>query len=228
MSARTGPSRERTPRREPRELPADLSGPVEAEGTGLAADPPFRWPSGRALATSLVLLVVLTGAVYPLVFTELTYAVTPATATGGNITLGQNLTDPALFWLRPSLIDWQPYSGAGSEVPYGPVDPALVNATKAYIAEYGLQNVTVPLDLVAPSESGLDPDLLPGAVLVQIPRVAHFSGLTQGGLLALVDASVIQPTAGFVGPSYVNVIALDQTLLGIEGRSAPTVAVGPR
>jgi K+-transporting ATPase ATPase C chain len=224
VSARTGPHKERRPGREPRELPPDLM--VEATGTGLAADPPFRWPSARAVGTSLVLLILMTGAVYPYVFTAATYAITPSTATGANITLGQNITDPALFWERPSLIDYQPFSGAGNEVPYGPVDPALLNETKAYIAQYGLENVTVPLNLVSPSASGLDPDITPEAALVQIPRVAHFSNLSQSALMTLVNASIKQPTAGFIGPQYVNVILLDKTLIALEGRIAPSLVRG--
>lgn len=180
----------------------------------------MRWPSGRAVVTSLVLLVLLTGAAYPFVFSEAAYVLTPTTATGGNITLGQNITDPALFWLRPSLIDYQPFTGAGSELPYGPVDPALLNETKAYIAEYGLTNVTVPLNLVSPSASGLDPDITPEAALIQIPRVAHFSNLTVAALMTLVNASIVQPTAGFIGPQYVDVISLDLTLLAVEDRAS--------
>jgi K+-transporting ATPase ATPase C chain len=225
LSARTGPIRERRPAREPRELPADLSASIEVEGTGLAKDPPLRWPSARAVGTGLVLLILVTGVAYPWVFTEVTYAISPSTATGANLTLGQNITDPALFWERPSLIDYEPFSGAGGEVPYGPVDPALINETEAYIAEYGLENVTVPLNLVSPSESGLDPDITPEAALVQIPRVAHYSNLTESALLQLVNASIHQPTAGFIGPQYVNVISLDETLLALENRSVPTTSM---
>ncbi|MCI4355860.1 MAG: potassium-transporting ATPase subunit C [Thermoplasmata archaeon] len=209
----------RRPPREPRELSPDLRGGVEPVGTGLAPDPPFRWPSARSLVASVVLLTLLTGLAYPFVFTEAAHYLTPATASGGNITLGQNITDPALFWLRPSGIDYQPYSGNASEVPYGPVDPALLNETKAYIAEYGLTNVTVPLELVSQSQSGLDPDITPEAALVQIPRVAHFSNLSQSVLLGLVNDSIVHPTGGFIGPQYVDVIALDQALLVLEHRT---------
>jgi K+-transporting ATPase ATPase C chain len=212
---------ERRPTPEPREISSDLSTVGEAAGTGLARDLPFRWPSGRPVVTLLVLMVVLLGAAYPYVLTEVAAVATPSTATGANITLGQNITNPALFWLRPSLIDYQSFSPNASETPYGPTNPALRNATEAYIAEYGLANVSVPLNLVSPSESGLDPDITPESALVQIPRVAHFSHLSQAALLQLVNTSIVQPTAGFIGPAYVDVLALDQTLIALLGGNVP-------
>jgi potassium-transporting ATPase KdpC subunit len=220
MSGRTGHPTRR-PTSEPREISSDLSTIGEAEGTGLAADPPFRWPSTRAVVALLVLSVVLLGAAYPYVFSVVASVAVPGTATGANITLGQNITNPELFWMRPSLIDYEPFSGAGSEVPYGPTNPALYNQTEMYIAEYGLANVTVPLNLVSPSESGLDPDITPESALVQIPRVAHFTNLTQGALLQIVDTSIVPPVGGFIGPAYVDVISLDQTLIALLGGNVP-------
>jgi K+-transporting ATPase ATPase C chain len=227
MSGRTGFPADRRHTHEPREISADLSTVGEAEGTGLAADPPVRWPSARAVGTILILMVFLLGAAYPYVFTLVAEVATPSTMTGANITLGQNITNPELFWMRPSLIDYQPFSGAGSEVPYGPTNPALYNETEMYIAEYGLANVSVPLNLVSPSESGLDPDITPESALVQVPRVAHFTNLTQAALMQLVDASIVQPVGGFLGPAYVDVISLDQTLIALLGGNIPLTPAVP-
>jgi potassium-transporting ATPase KdpC subunit len=224
MSGRTGQPIGRRPTAEPREISPDLSTIVEPEGTGLAKDPPFRWPSGRAVVTLLVLTILLLGAVYPLAFSYVAEVVTPSTATGANISLGQNITNPMLFWMRPSPIDYQPFTGAGNEVPCGPTNPALYNETELYIQEYGLQNVSVPLNLVSPSESGLDPDITPESALVQVPHVAHFANLTQEALLQLVNSSIVQPVGGFIGPQYVDVIELDQTLIALLGGNIPLTA----
>jgi potassium-transporting ATPase KdpC subunit len=221
VSAATTPRRGPRPHREPRELSAALGG-EERPGTGLAKDPPFRWPSARPVVVGIVLLTLVSGVAYPYVFSLVAETLTPSTADGGNITLGQNITNPKLFWLRPSIIDYQPYSGAGLEIPYGPVDPLLYNQTLLYIQEYGLQNVSVPLNLVSPSASGLDPAVTPEAALVQIPRVAHFSNLTQSALLRLVDAAIISPEAGFIGPAYVDIVSLDLTLLALENSTVIT------
>ncbi len=212
-----GPS-VRTATRVPRaiEIPR---GPRRTAPRAGPVDRPLVWPTARAVSVLLILMVLVSGVAYPGAVRLVADLVAPAASDGSTIALGQNITDPALFWLRPSLIDYAAFSGAGSEVPYGPLDPALVNETLAYIQQYGLTNVTVPASLVTPSESGLDPDIYPEAALLQIPRIAHFSGVSQADLRALVDRFITTPELGIFGPSYVNVIQLDQALLGIEGRT---------
>ena len=190
----------------------------------------------RPTLAFLVLLLALSTVAYPGLVREVAKLATPHTANGSILTfpngtaygsslLGQNVTNPALFWLRPSLIDYQAFTGAGGEVPYGPTNPALLNLTQYYISVYGLNNTTVPIDLVAPSASGLDPDLYPEAVLVQIPRVALNSHLTQSWLMSFVTARVTQ-AAGFVGPQYINVVTLDRDLLAYLPAGA-TFAAAP-
>ena len=189
-------------------------------------DRPVVWPTARSVTVLLVLMVLLSGVVYPGAVRLVADLVAPTSFGGPTVTLGENITDPALFWLRPSLIDYQAFTGAGGEVPYGPLDPSLVNQTRAYIQQYGLTNVTVPANLVTPSESGLDPDILPQAALVQIPRIAQAAHLTQAALVGLVDRFITEPQLGIFGPEYVDVIQLDQALLGIEGRTVASIAGG--
>jgi len=203
------------------------------EGTGR---PTNARPSVRATLVLLVLVVLVSGGAYPEALSEVAHALEPSTAGGSLLTypngtaygssrLGQNITNPALFWLRPSLIDDQAFSGAGSEIPLGPTDPALRNETLGYIALYGLTNTSVPIDLVSPSASGLDPDITPAAALVQVPRVSHYSGLNESFLTAFVNARIQGPTFGVLGPQFVNVVELDVALLSYlppgTGYSAP-------
>lgn len=193
-----------------------------------APEPPYRGPSARAAVGLLLVALVLTGVAYPLAVTGFATVVTPHTATGSVVLapngtaiasslIGENISSPGLFWLRPSLTDWQATTSSG-ETPYGPTDPALVNLTEQYIAQYGLTTTTAPLDLVSPSESGIDPYLTPEAVLVQVPRVAQASNLTEAFLTSFVNAHVQPPLLGFLGPAYVNVIQLDIDLEHAEGR----------
>lgn len=179
----------------------------------LAPEPPFHAPSVRGPVVFLAILVLVSAVIFPGAVTLVADVVSPVTPQSLSTLLGENVSNPALFWPRPSQIDWQAFSGAGGETPYGPVDPALRNATLQYIQEYGLGNVTVPLDLVSPSFSGLDPDLYPDAALVQLPRVAHFSNVSVPVLWGLVNASTTTPAYGLAGPTYVNVITLDELLL---------------
>ncbi len=202
--------------------------PAGGEGpTGLVPEPPFRPPSARAVLGLLLTVLLLaslgyTGAIggFAHLLGPLAPAGTPvAPGSASEIAselLGQNISNASLFWLRPSLTDWSALSTSGSSA-YGPTDPALLNATREAIAHYGLGNATVPIDLVSPSESGLDPDLTPGAVLVQIPRVAAATHLSDGVLVGLVDAHTQAPALGLFGPTYVNVIVLDLALLTVLG-----------
>jgi len=226
----SGPDgRGRRPVRLPARVPRALElpkGPMRPAPRGPGPEPPIVWPSVRTVSIFLVLLLLVSGVLYPGAVRIAAELATPNAADGSTVSLGQNITDPALFWLRPSLIDYAALAGAGSEVPFGPTDPALVNQTEAYIQEYGLENVSVPLNLVTPSESGLDPDIYPAAALIQIPRVAHFGNVSEANLTALVDRFIIQPELGIFGPQYIDVIQLDQALLGIEGRSAATGGTG--
>jgi potassium-transporting ATPase KdpC subunit len=156
--------------------------------------------------------------------------VTPYTANGsllkssngttvGSALLAQNLTDsPWLFWPRPSLTDYSYF--LGQPTPPAAVDPALVNVTLKYMALYGpyAVNASIPFSLVSASASSFDPDITPEAALVQIPRIANATNLSQTELMGFVLEHLITPTAGFLGTTYVNVLALDLALLPLEGK----------
>jgi potassium-transporting ATPase KdpC subunit len=213
-----------------------------------APSPPSRPPappaaSGfsavRASGTFLIFLVIVVGVVYPGALTVVAHTLVPASASGSLLTypngtaygskwIGENITNPALFWPRPSEIDYQTFegngTGAGNEAPPGPTDPALLNETAYYVAYYCnwtsgnstvrcLENSTVPVDLVTASASGLDPDITPAAALVQVPRVAHFTNLSEEFLRGLVNAHIVEPIFGFIGPEFVNVLELDEALI---------------
>lgn len=203
--------------------------------TEIAAEPPFHWPSPRAPLAMFLIMVLISGVLYPGAMTLVADEIAPVNTHELFLLIGENISNPALFWERPSQIDWTPienasaYNGsgtaAGDQSPWGPVSPALINETMHYVIEYGLQNSTVPLDLVSDSASGLDPDVYPDAALIQIPRVVHYSGLPLSQVWGMVNDSITAPQAGIVGPYYVDVIALDQTLLNALPPGTP-VAVG--
>ncbi|HYK92623.1 MAG TPA: potassium-transporting ATPase subunit C [Thermoplasmata archaeon] len=202
--------------------------PAPDDSGGLSPEPRYRGPSWRSVVGLLAITVLLGGLAYPAAVTGFAQALNPSAANGsllyaangtviGSQLIGQNITNDSLFWLRPSFQDFSATLGSG-ETPYGPTDPNLVNLTQYYIGQYSLTNTTVPLVLVAPSESGLDPDLTPEGVLVQIPRVAFYSHLSPTFLLEFVESHIEGPILGFLGPSYVNVVQLDIDLLHVEGR----------
>jgi K+-transporting ATPase ATPase C chain len=186
----------------------------------------------RATATLLVLAVLVTGVGYPLVVTGIADVINPTGAAGsllkdpngtiiGSSLIAQNTSAPYLFWSRPSLSDYTMFNGVYTDP--GPSDPALgqlINETLNYTrgAWNFSSNATLPYWFTAPSASSLDPDLVPAAVLIQIPRVADHTNLSVERLLDLVNANTVNPPIPFVGVAYVNVLELDIALLPLIGK----------
>ncbi len=202
----------------PPELPA-------FETVALAPEIPFRAPPVRAVIGLLVIFVVLGGVAYPLAVDGFARGTGGFNAVGGfvaggnaaqlaELRIGENITNESLFWLRPSLDDYNTTLESGEE-PFGPTDPNLVNLTRYYIGVYGLNNTTAPIELVSPSESGLDPDLDPAAALVQIPRISLHTNLSEAYLTSFVQAHVEEPVLGIFGAPVVNVLQLDFDLIDL-------------
>lgn len=187
----------------------------------------------RAVAVVLVLTFLLGGVAFPLAVTGFAELVTPASAGGslvhspngtlvGSSLIAQNLSAPYLFWARPSLTDYNTTLGTGTPAP-GPSDPALaslLNETLSYMRQYGnfTVNATVPFEWVAPSASAVDPDLVPQAVLVQVPRVAAATNLSVAFLQSFVNAHIVSPLIPYLGVPYVDVLTLDLALLPLIGK----------
>src|SRR5262245_39101780 len=95
----------------------------------------------RPALVLLVLLTLLTGALYPLLITGVAQAAFPRHANGslirddervvGSELIGQPIDDPKYFWSRPSATA-PAYNGAASSGSnLGPLNPALAAAVKA-------------------------------------------------------------------------------------------------
>jgi len=227
---------------EPVAVEAPVAAPVAAAAASgsapRASEPEIREriPSAHPLSTHLraaavlvALTILVSGLAYPAFVTVVAEAIDPATAGGsllyypngtvaGSALIAQNTSAPYLFWERPSLTDYN--TTLGTDTPPGPSDPALVNETLSYMAQYGFYtvNASVPFWLVSPSGSSVDPDLTPEAVLVQIPRVSMNTNLSEATLLDLVNSQIVNPYVPFVGVAYVNVLELDLALLPMIGR----------
>ena len=181
----------------------------------------------RPALVLFVLLSAITGIVYPLVVTGAAQAVFPAQAAGslvvrdghaiGSMLIGQNFSDPAHFWGRPSATSPMPYNAAasgGSNL--GPSNPALVDAVKGRIealraADPG-NTAPVPADLVTASASGLDPQISPAAARYQAPRVARLHHLSAERVDQLIDDHTEGALLGLLGEPRVNVLALNLAL----------------
>ena len=185
----------------------------------------------RQLVPALVMticLTVLTGIAYPLAVSAASAVLFPRQASGslvsrdGNVVgsslLGQNFTDPAYFWPRPSAAGSAGYDGlASGGTNLGPSNPKLIDAVEQRAAAYRAANhlaadEPVPVDAVTSSASGLDPDISVANARLQARRVAAARGLALPDVLGLVAANTRTRPWGILGEDAVNVLELNLAL----------------
>jgi potassium-transporting ATPase KdpC subunit len=178
-------------------------------------------------ARMLVLMLVLTGIIYPLFVTGVAQLIFPHKANGSMVTvngavvgsnlIGQQFTQARYFWPRPSAAGngYDAMASSGSNL--GPTSKALIDRIKKQVAalikvDPGLTLGSVPVDMVTTSASGLDPDITPANAYVQVARVAAARGLTQAAVRNLVKQHVAGRQLGLLGEPHVNVVLLNIAL----------------
>jgi K+-transporting ATPase ATPase C chain len=177
-------------------------------------------------------LSVLCGLLYPAAVAGIVRVAFPEQAAGslvqvggkaiGSTLIGQPFSSPRYFWSRPSATTPMPYNAAGSGGSnQGPTNPAFVDAVKERIAalrkaDPGNQ-APVPVDLVAASASGLDPEISLAAAEYQAGRVAAARNMPEQQVRALIDAHRRDRVLGLFGEPRVNVLALN---LALDGKAA--------
>ena len=187
----------------------------------------------------LLVLTVLTGALYPLTVTGLARLLFPAEAKGslfdgedgktiGSALIGQRFVSPGYFHSRPSAAGDKGYDATQSGASNLPVTSRkLVDDIAAraavYRADYPAGTAPpVPMDLVTASGSGLDPHLSPAAALYQVPRVARARRLGEDEVRTLVEVMVEKRAYGILGEPRVNLLKLNLALDELAKTLAPT------
>jgi K+-transporting ATPase ATPase C chain len=181
---------------------------------------------GHALVL-LGIMILLTGIVYPLVITLIAQVVFPHQANGsliesegkhlGSELIGQQFDEEGYFWGRPSATQPSPYNGsASSGSNYGPSNEELLGNIQITIAALKKadpeNNLSIPVDLVTYSASGLDPHISQAAALYQIPRVARQRHVSEGIVKEMVYRFTEGRQLGILGEPRVNVLRLNLAL----------------
>ena len=180
-----------------------------------------------------VVLMVLTGLVYPGVVTGVAQIVFPQQANGSLVTvdgkvigsalIAQQFTSPAYFHPRPSAgADYNGAASGGTNL--GPTsrklaDTLVARAVDGVVAEDGAVRGRIPSDMVTSSGSGLDPDISPANAALQVARVARARGLLVGRVREMVARHTAGRTFGFLGEPRVNVLRLNLALDSVAPRA---------
>jgi K+-transporting ATPase ATPase C chain len=178
-----------------------------------------------------IVLTILFGLAYPLVFTGLAQVLFPHQANGslvrvngkvvGSELIGQSFTKPEYFHGRPSAAGNNGYDAANSSGSnLGPTNQKLVDRVKADIQKFRAENPTytgpIPADLLTSSGSGLDPHISPASAEAQVARVAVARHVAPELISAVVAKHTEGRQWGIFGEPRVNVlllnIDLDQTV----------------
>ena len=171
-----------------------------------------------------IVLTILFGLAYPLVFTGLAQVLFPHQANGSLVTvngkvagselIGQSFTKPEYFHGRPSAAGNNGYDAAnsgGSNL--GPTNQKLVDRVKADVQKFRAENPDytgpIPADLLTSSGSGLDPHISPASAEAQVARIAKARGVTPDRIAELVAKHTDGRQWGIFGEPRVNVLLLN-------------------
>ncbi len=171
-----------------------------------------------------VVTTVLLGLIYPLVVTGLAQMLFPHKANGqlvvkngkviGSKIIGQGFSGPGYFHSRPSAAGngYDAANSGGSNL--GPTNQKLLNRVKTVVASAQAANpaVSVPIDMVTTSASGLDPHITPANAEFQLSRVAKARAISVEQVQAVVSKHTEGRQFGILGEPRINVLELNLDL----------------
>lgn len=126
--------------------------------------------------------------------------------------IGQAFDADKYFWSRPSAVNYNAAGSGGSNK--GPSNEEYLQQVQARIDTFLVHNPVIkkwqiPAELVTASGSGLDPNLSPEAVRIQVYRISSARHIAPDKIDALVDKFIEEPLWGVLGPVKVNVLRLN-------------------
>ncbi|MEG0830767.1 MAG: potassium-transporting ATPase subunit KdpC [Acidaminococcaceae bacterium] len=186
-------------------------------------------------ATGLVaVLTLLCGVLYPLVVTGLSQSCFPEKANGsiievagqtyGSALLGQQFQAEDYLWGRPMKVDATTFKNAAGQpvmyaVPFNlsPAGAEFEQLVQARVQQLRTANpqgtgVSVPVDLVTGSGSGLDPQISVAAAEYQVPRLAKAHHCEPAVIRQILREATTPRLLGVVGEPVVNVLQVNLRL----------------
>jgi K+-transporting ATPase ATPase C chain len=170
-------------------------------------------------------LTVLTGALYPLAVTGISWLCFREKANGSLVTrdgailgsalLAQKFQSERYFWPRPSAADFATVPSGASNL--GPTSARLkqqVAERAAKLREALHLNADAPLppEMIYASGSGLDPHISPESAELQIPRIAKARSMNARRIAELLERFIEKPQFTVLGEPRVNVLRLNLEL----------------
>ena len=179
-----------------------------------------------AIGVTLVLMVI-TGLVYPGIVTAVAQLLFPRQANGslvvvrgqvvGSELIGQQFARAEYFHARPSAAGngYDDTLSGGTNL--GPTSARLADTLIAQAVDSAVKldsavKGRVPADLATSSGSGLDPHISPASAELQVARVARVRGLDPALVRGLVARYTEQRQFGLLGAPRVNVLKLNLAL----------------
>ena len=188
----------------------------------------------RPAIVAIAIFTLLSGILYPLVITGIAQGIFRHQANGslielngkvvGSELIGQPFDDPRYFWSRPSATTPYPYNAAASSGSnLGPTNPVLHKIVQTRIAALRTadptNNLSIPIDLVTASGSGLDPDISVAAAYYQVHRIARERNMSEDDVNSLVNSQIEPRQFWIFGEPRVNVLLLNLALDRQFGRN---------
>jgi potassium-transporting ATPase KdpC subunit len=130
--------------------------------------------------------------------------------------IGQPFSTPKYFWGRPSAVDYNASSTAGSNKANDNPDYLKLLQSRAdtllkYHPEW--KKSDIPVEMITASGGGLDPHISQKAALMQVKRIAKARNISEEQLKKLVQKHTQNAFLGFMGPDrIVNVLKLNLAL----------------
>jgi potassium-transporting ATPase KdpC subunit len=181
----------------------------------------------RPAVVATLLLIVITGLVYPGLVTGIAQVLFPDQANGslvvvggkvvGSRLIGQGFQQAYYFHPRPSAAGSGYVGDSSSGTNKGPTDRKLADtliaqAVDSAVAQDGAQKGLIPSDMATASGSGLDPDISPANAALQVGRVARARGVPAEQVQRIVAAHTDSRQFGVLGDPRVNVLLLNVAL----------------